>query len=176
MSQKKKDEYDIAKGMLNTMRTLNESKKRKEPLRSKLITEAQENPQDDEADAIAITNDPRFGQNVLKNQIDAFRQAVNPGARFADENGDDAKANPLVFFPNTGNLVFSGSIPSMGNLKFQFSLNDVTSAPYIFVDGLAVTEQVVQTLNKLHGYYLNWRDSFLAAGDLLGRLQKKKED
>ena len=77
-------------------------------------------------DAIAITNDPKFGQNVLRNQIASFKQAVHGGAKFSEENNENAKSNPLVFFPKTGNLVFSGSIPSLADLKFQFSLNDVT--------------------------------------------------
>ena len=123
-------------------------------------------------DSIAITNDPRFGQNVLQNQIESFKQTVNNGARFAKENPEEAESNPLVFFPETGNLVFSGSIPNMSGLKFQYSLNDVTGAPYIFVDGLALTDDVIMTLNKMNGHYKNWRDEWLESGDLLDKLKK----
>ena len=151
------DNYDISKTILESIRG------KKRPL-----NEAEE----DKGDAIAITNDPRFGQNVLQNQIDSFKQTVNNGAKFANENGDEPENNPLVYFPKSGNLVFSGSIPSMSGLKFQYSLNDVTEAPYIFVDGLALTESVIETLNKMHGHHLNWRDEFLAAGDLLDKLKK----
>ena len=84
----------------------------------------------------------------------------------------DAEKNPLIFYPKSGNLVFSGSIPNLSGLKFQFSLNDVTNAPYIFVDGLALTDEVITTMNKLHGYFLNWKSEFLAATDLLDRLKK----
>ena len=59
---------------------------------------------------------------VLRNQIASFKQAVHGGAKFSEENNENAKSNPLVFFPKTGNLVFSGSIPSLADLKFQFSL------------------------------------------------------
>lgn len=152
--------YDISKFMLETIRnhdsnvTLNESS-------------------DNSDDAIAITNDPKFGQNVLQNQIESFKQTVNNGARFADENTDKPESNPLVYFPNTGNLVFSGSIPNLSGLKFQYSLNDVTSAPYIFVDGLALTDEVINTLNKMHGHFLNWRDEWMESGDLLDKLKKE---
>ena len=77
-----------------------------------------------------------------------------------------------MFFPETGNLVFSGSIPNMSGLKFQYSLNDVTGAPYIFVDGLALTDDVIMTLNKMNGHYKNWRDEWLESGDLLDKLKK----
>ena len=127
---------------------------------------------DEKEDAIAITNSARFGNNVLQNQIDNFRKTVNGGAKFGDENESDPESNPLVYYPKSGNLVFSGSIPNLSGLKFQFSLNDVTNAPYIFVDGLALTDDVITTLNKLSGFYKNWREEFEAATDLLDKLKK----
>ena len=127
---------------------------------------------DNKEDAIAITNSARFGSNVLQNQIDNFRRTVNGGAKFGDENESDPESNPLVYYPKSGNLVFSGSIPNLSGLKFQFSLNDVTNAPYIFVDGLALTEDVITTLNKMAGFYKNWREEFEAATDLLDKLKK----
>ena len=135
------------------------------------LNEAAEGGEKEES--IPITNDVRFGQEVLKNQIDAFRKSVSGGAKFADENSEDAESNPLVFYPKSGNLVFSGSIPTLSDLKFQFSLNDVTNAPYIFVDGLAITDDVLDTLKKLRGYYKNWKNEFLAATDLLDKLKKE---
>ena len=127
---------------------------------------------EEKEDAIAITNSPRFGSNVLQNQIDNFRKTVSGGAKFGDENEDDPESNPLVYYPKSGNLVFSGSIPNLSGLKFQFSLNDVTNAPYIFVDGLALTEDVITVLNKIAGFYKNWRKEFEAATDLLDKLKK----
>lgn len=156
--------YDVSKTMLDSIRALNETKRHN---KRQVLKEG-----DEKKDSIAITNDPRFGQNVLQNQIDSFKQTVNNGARFADENSENPESNPLVFFPKTGNLIFSGSIPNMSGLKFQYSLNDVTSAPYVFVDGLALTDEVITTLNKMHGHYLNWRDDWLESGDLLDKLKK----
>lgn len=144
--------YESMKSMLNTMRVLNEAEEEKDK-------------------AIPITNDPKFGQNVLKNQIDAFRSSVHGGAKFASENQSDPESNPLVFYPKSGNLIFSGSIPNLSDLKFQFSLNDVTNAPYVFVDGLALTDDVITTLNKLHGYYKNWVEEWQASTDLLDKLK-----
>lgn len=121
--------------------------------------------------SIAITNDPKFGNNVLQQQIDNFKQAVNSGAKFSKTNEENAEENPLVYFPKTGNLVFSGSIPTLADMKFQFSLNDVTNAPYIFVDGLSLTDETITTINKLRGYFLNWKDEWLANGEMLDQLK-----
>lgn len=166
---KKRDrDYDLTKDLISLSRGLNGT----------LLNEAEDDSKNEEEDIIPITNDVRFGNNVLKNQIDAFKKSVHPGAKFASENNEDAESNPLVYYPKSGNLIFSGSIPCLSDMKFQFSLNDVTSAPYIFVDGLALTDEVITTLNKLHGHYLNWREQFLSATDLLEKLKKDydKED
>lgn len=163
-------EYDLSKSLMNRIRVVNENRHIK---RRRLVQEAEDKKG---KEPIAITNDAKFGQNVLQNQIDAFKQTVSGGAKFASENKENAEENPLVYFPNTGNLVFSGSIPSMSGLKFQFSLNDVTNAPYIFADGLALTDDVITTLNKLHGFYLNWKEEWQTAGDLLDKLGKDTDN
>ena len=158
---KKSDiDYDITKIMIETVKRDN-----------RMLNE--EHDSDDENKAIPITNEPKFGQNVLQNQIDALKKAVSGGAKFADENSEDAESNPLVYYPKTGNLVFTGSIPSMSKLRFQFSLNDVTNAPYIFVDGLALTDDVINIIQKLNGYYKNWREEWEASDDLLSKLSKE---
>lgn len=162
----KNDNYDISRVMLESIRISGENSTKVKKQKSILKEDEKKR------DSIAITNDPRFGQNVLQNQIDSFKQTVNNGARFAKENTEEAESNPLVFFPETGNLVFSGSIPNLSGLKFQYSLNDVTGAPYIFVDGLALTDDVIMTLNKMNGHYKNWRDEWLESGDLLDKLKE----
>jgi len=160
-----KNQYDDIKNLLGISRSMFETKTRKNGVKSFMLTEEEQ-----KSDAIAITNDTRFGDNVLQGQIDGFKKAVNGGAKFAKPNEDEPENNPLVYYPKTGNLIFSGSIPQLSNLRFQFSLNDVTGSPYIFVDGLALTEEAITTLNKLRGYYLNFRDEWLSSGDLLDKL------
>lgn len=158
----KDKDYIMTKQMLESI----EKMSKKKPLRES---------EEEKETSIAITNDPRFGQNVLQNQIDAFRKSVSGGAKFADENGEDAESNPLVFYPKSGNLVFTGSIPNLSGLRFQFSLNDVTNAPYIFVDGLALTDDVITVMNRLSGYYKNWRESWESSTDLLDKLKKENK-
>lgn len=162
MKRNNTNEQNTVKEIIKQIQTLNETKKLK---KKKYLTEERGSD-----DAVAITNDPKFGQNVLSNQIASFKQAVHGGAKFSNENPDNPKSNPLVYFPKTGNLVFSGSIPSLAGLKFQFSLNDVTNAPYIFAEGLSLTEETIITLNKMKGFYENWKDEWFAAGDLLSKL------
>lgn len=124
--------------------------------------------------AIAINNDPRFGQNVLKNQIDEFRSVVDGGAQFTAENSNSPENSPLVYMPSTGNLVFSGTIPSLNNLKWQFSLKDSDGTGlFIWSEGLRLNKENLQKLNKLHGHYLNWKNQWEQSSGMLENLNKE---
>lgn len=128
---------------------------------------------EDSNDAIAITNDPRFGQDVLKNQIDEFKATVDGGAQFSNTNTDSPSNSPLVYIPSTGNLVFSGTIPALNNLKWQFSLKDSDGTGlFIWVDGLRLNKENLQTLNKLLGHYLNWKNQWEQSSSMLENLKK----
>lgn len=127
-------------------------------------------------DAIAITNDPKFGQEVLKNQIEEFKSTVDGGAQFASDNTSNPTESPLVYIPSSGNLVFSGTIPSLNNLKWQFSLKDSDGAGlFIWSEGLRLNKENLQTLNKLHGHYLNWKNQWEQSGSMLDNLGKNNE-
>lgn len=122
---------------------------------------------------IAITNDPKFGQEVLKNQIDEFRSTVDGGAQFAKENPSSPSESPLVYDTVSGNLTFSGTIPALNNLKWQFSLKDSDGTGlFIWSEGLRLSKENIQTLNKLHGHYLNWRKQWEQSGSMLENLGK----
>ena len=118
--------------------------------------------------AIAITDDPMFGQNVLTNQIEQFRSIVDSGAQFAKADTGNVSECPLIYIPKTGNLVFSGVIPSMNGLKFQLVLKTSTgNGCFIWGDGMILSRENLQTLTKLFGFYQNWKEEWQSeSGDL----------
>ena len=160
-----RDMLNIVRGKITENKINNAIEERK-----KLIREDRENKKD----YIAITNDVIFGNNVLQSQIEAFKSSVNPGAKFSKEDANNPDTNPLIYLPETGNLVFSGTIPNLGNMKFQFSLMDVTNAPYIWCEGLPLTDEVTNTINKMKAFYLNWKEQWLLREDLLQKLDGKR--
>ncbi len=132
---------------------------------------------EDKEDAIAITNDPKFGQEVLKSQQDDFRSVVDGGAEFADIDENDPESSPLIYIPSNGNLVFSGTIPSLNNLKWQFSLKDSDGLGlFIWADGFRLTKENMEVLNKLQGHYLNWKDYWQKQGKVLDMIGNKVND
>ena len=121
--------------------------------------------------AIAITDDPKFGQEVLTNQEQAFKSNVDGGAEFAAGNEDSPEDSPLIYFPDNGNLVFSGTIR---NIKWQFSLKDESgNGCYIWTDGLQLTEENLRMLGKLQGFYKNWSDEWQKEGKMLDMMAGK---
>lgn len=175
MDKKKKliNEDVMTRNILNKLRT------------GKLIKEEVEPVQD----AIAITNDPKFGQEVLKNQIDEFRATVDGGAQF-NTGGSSPMDNPLIYYPSTQDLTFSGVIPSLNNLKWQFRLKD-SDGTGLFIQtpenpkdmsgndnqysGLRLNKENLSKLNKLYGHYQNWKAQWEQSGGMLASLGKKED-
>lgn len=146
-----------------------------------IIKEEKETSESDDSkktDAIAITDDPKFGQNVLSSQIESFRTSVESGAQFNEANPDKVSDSPLIFMPETKNMVFSGTIPALNNLKFQYVLETNTgNGCFVWADGLIINKDNIQTLNKLYGHYMNWRDQWRTeAGDLDRMVRNIKEN
>ena len=157
--QQEKDSSIITRDILNTIRAIQENKTYtgKHPFK-KVI---KEDGGDKELKAVAITDDPRFGQGVLSSQKEQFRSSVESGAQFSEPSDENVADSPLIYMPETGNLVFGGIIPCLNNLKWQFVLKTNTgNGCFIWTDGLILSKDNLQILNKLFGFYLNWRDQW----------------
>lgn len=103
-------------------------------------------------DGIPITDDSQFGNNVLSQQKEEAKN--NIGADFRNYK------NPLIYFKSDGDVVFSGEIPDMNNLKFQFRYRDSSGQGcYIWVNGLQMTDENIRKLNRIAGFYKNWKDN-----------------
>lgn len=166
-------DYIETSAMLESIRKM-QSAAMNRNIKSGLLKEEKEN---DKKDAIAITNDPKFGQEVLKSQQDDFRSVVDGGVEFAAEDENDPESSPLIYIPSDGNLVFSGTIPSLNNLKWQFSLKDSDGLGlFIWADGFRLTKENIEILNKLQGHYLNWKDYWQKQGKVLDMIGKKNDN
>ena len=154
-----KDSSIITRDILNTIRSIQENKTYtgRTPFKRVIF----EDGSNKELKAIAITDDPRFGQGVLSSQKEQFRSYVESGAQFSEPSDENVADSPLIYMPETGNLVFGGIIPCLNNLKWQFVLKTNTgNGCFVWTDGLILNKENMQILNKLFGFYLNWRDSW----------------
>lgn len=162
---------EITRRMLNTIRSIQESKN---PVKGML---KEESDNAEYSDAIAITDDPRFGQKALSNQISQFRSSVESGAQFNTPEEGNVAESPLIYMPSTKNLVFSGIIPCMNNLKWQFVLRTSTgNGCFVWTDGLILNKDNIQILNKLYGFYLNWKEEWNSESADLDRMVRGMQD
>lgn len=162
--------YSDAKNILNIIRSINESKN----TNKRLLTE--EGGEQMPEKAIAITDDPKFGEKVLTKQKEHFRSAVDNGVEFSKPNDDNPEESPLIYMPNTGNIIFSGTIPSLGNLKWQFVLkNNTGNGCFIWADELILNKDNLKTLSKLNGYYENWKAEWQNSANELEQLNNLED-
>ena len=168
-----KDSALITREMLNTIRSIQEGKQISQG--KKMIKEDTSDGKD--LKAIAITDDPVFGQSVLSSQIEEFKTSVESGAQFSDPSDEDVASSPLIYMPETGNLVFGGIIPCLNNLKWQFVLKTNTgNGCFIWSDGLILNKDNMAILNKLFNHYLNWRDAWNAEAADLERMGQSMQN
>ena len=149
------DNLNDIREILGTIRSLQESITSC-PTKQMLKEEAER-----KNDAIAITDEPKFGQNVLTSQIQQFKSSVESGAQFSKVDPNDVSSCPLIYMPSTGNLIFSGVIPCLNNMKWQFVLKTSTgNGCFLWADGLILNKENLQILNKLYGFYCNWKEQW----------------
>lgn len=161
---------DYTRNILDKIRNLQES-----TTSSKTIIKEEDTSK--KGDSIAITDEPKFGQNVLTTQIQQFRSSVESGAQFSKVNPDNVSECPLIYMPSTGNLVFSGTIPCLNNLKWQFVLKTSTgNGCFLWADGLILNKENIQILNKLYGFYLNWREQWNSESADLERMVQNMQE
>lgn len=170
MSKKNITQDDITRNMLSTIRSIKECNTN---IINTLLTEDIKK----DSKAIAITDEPKFGQNALTNQIQQFRSSVESGAQFSKVDDNNVSECPLIYMPETGNLVFSGVIPCLNNLKWQFVLKTSTgNGCFVWADGLILNKDNMQILNKLFGFYQNWREQWNSESADLERMVQNMQN
>ena len=170
MAKKIKTQDDITRDMLSVIRHIKESNVQVGTL---LTEEKGEN----KSNAIAITDEAKFGQNALTNQIQQFRSSVESGAQFSKVDENNVSECPLIYIPETSNLIFSGVIPCLNNLKWQFVLKTSTgNGCFVWADGLILNKDNMQILNKLFGFYQNWREQWNSESADLERMVQNMQN
>lgn len=155
MSKKVIESIDYTRDILDKIRKIEESSVKIK----KMLNE--ENEKKVAPDGIAITDDPMFGQNTLSNQIQQFRVSVESGAQFSKPDENNVSESPLIYMPNENNLIFSGVIPCLNNLKFQFKLRTNSGdGCFLTTNELLLNDKNLEILNKLYGFYQNWKEQW----------------
>lgn len=136
--------------------------------KKKVLTEAEEEVDDEHKDSFEITKDtPQFG-DVRTSQESAVRKAINDNVKFGDK--------ALKYYPKAEDMTLDGKIPSL-NLSFQFRYNDPSGdGCYVWTEAMQLTDTNARTLGKIRDAFSNWKDSITQDGDLMEKLKKASEN
>lgn len=78
-----------------------------------------------------------------------FRKTVSPRVEFTG----------FKVYPKSKNVVFSGKFENMGGLEWEFTLED-THGLYISANNVPFSDDTIETIKKLKGFYDNWADDW----------------
>lgn len=106
---------------------------------SKIETTTNDNGEDEE----------ELSAPELSEEQQGFRDAVSPRVEFTS----------FKVYPKNKNVVFSGKFNNLGGLEWQFTLEDADGL-YISAENVQMTNDSVNTIKKLKGYYDNWADDW----------------
>lgn len=118
-----------------------------------IILNESENNDDDEKpnqDAVPYTNQ----DEMLKNSLQPCRTQF--GADFSKLK------NPMLYFPEDGDITLSGIIPSLNNAKFQYRC---LKGCFLWLDSIQLDDNTINTINKIYGVYKNWRQQLTTTED-----------
>lgn len=74
--------------------------------------------------------------------------------------------NPMLYYPEDGDITLSGVIPSLNNAKFQYRfLEPSGNGCFIWLDSIQLTEDTINRINKIYGVYKNWRQQLSTSED-----------
>lgn len=85
----------------------------------------------------------------LSEEQSNFRNTVSPRVDFTG----------FKVYPKNKNVVFSGKFENMGGLEWQFTLEDADGL-YITANNVPISNDAIDTIKKLKGYYDNWADEW----------------
>lgn len=153
-------EHDIYKSMFKRINEI------KDIERNDLIKINEDN-ENNQANEIIITDDPKFGQNTLSSQKNELVSGLGSNINFGDK--------PLVYNKTNKDITFSGEIVDIDNLRFRFNLNNSSNGGCrIWVtneNGLLLNEDNMRKIQKLTQLYENWRENWIGNGELYKDLQ-----
>lgn len=96
-------------------------------------------------DAVPYTSQDELYNDILSTAKSQF------GADFSNVK------DPMKYYPADDDVILFGEIPSLNSAKFQFRYRGDTVNCFLWGSPLRLTDNNMQTLNKLYGVYKNWK-------------------
>lgn len=108
----------------------------------------------------------KTGESVPYTTNDELMSSIMETAKAqfgADFNGF---TNPMLYYPEDGDVVLSGKIPTLNDMKFQFRFKDQNGGCYIWSSPLTLNKDTLSTLNRIYGVFDNWKNELKTTEDI----------
>ena len=109
---------------------------------------------DDEKEGVPYTMQDELMQSITQTAKTQF------GADFTKVK------NPMLYYPETGDVEVNGLIGTLNDAKFQFRYRDTNGGCYIWVSPLNLNDNTLVTIQKINGVYKNWKQQLSEAEDI----------
>lgn len=74
--------------------------------------------------------------------------------------------NPMIYYPENGDVELNGVIGTLNDAKFQFKYKDTNGGCYIWVSPLNLNDNSLRTISVIHGVFKNWKQDLANAEDI----------
>ena len=148
--------YIDLKNTFKTLRSIDASKI------NQVLIESTENDEDT-GDAVPYTKNDEMMSSILEAAKTQF------GASF------EGFKNPMLYYPNTRNVTLCGMIPSLNNLKFQFSFLEPSESVFVWSSPLYLNDKSLNILNRMNGVFKNWINELKTSEDIKPMSLKNKD-
>lgn len=109
---------------------------------------------DDNKDGVPYTMQDELMQSITQTAKTQF------GADFTKVE------NPMIYYPENGDVELNGVVATLNDAKFQFRYKDTNGGCYIWVSPLNLNDNSLRTISVIHGVYKNWKQDLSNAEDI----------
>ena len=117
---------------------------------NKLINEDIE----EKTDGVPYTMDDELMSNIIETTKTQF------GADFT------GFSNPMLYYPEDGDVVLSGKIPTLNDMRFQFRFKDQNGGCYVWSSPLTLNKDTISTISRIFGVFENWKNELKTTEDI----------
>lgn len=139
------NEREISQRMFTTMRNKN------------FLTETYNPNEGGSPESVGMEQGGSPEQEEPKNAIAASESdVVEAQERFRQNVAPDANFSDYTILPDEGNVIFSGSIPGLGQWSFEYTQKE--GFGFQTDNQITISNTNFEILKKMFGYFINWRE------------------
>lgn len=102
------------------------------------------------------TGDEANENDVIKPNNQDYQDEIK---KFKSQITSRVDVETFLIYPETNNVVFGGKFNDLTEFSFEMSLSEKDGL-YINTNNLQITDDIVNRIQKLNGYYKNWAEEW----------------